>query len=87
MTATVFIARMKKDWPAMLEAATKLVDQYPTFYAHTWLKARALVELKRLEEARAPLRVYVKYCHDEADHHEAEALLKKLEAGPEETSR
>jgi len=77
---TIRIARMKKDWPAMLEAATEMVKKYPTFYANTWYKARALVELGREEEAKEPLRVYVKYCHDEADHFEASALLKKIEA-------
>jgi hypothetical protein len=78
---TILISRMKKDWSAMLEAATEVVDKYPTFYSHYLYKAKALVELKRIEEAREPLRVYVKYCHDEMDHPEAEALLKKIEAG------
>ncbi|WP_170266676.1 DUF3857 and transglutaminase domain-containing protein [Brevifollis gellanilyticus] len=81
LTLAIFIARMNKDWEGMLKAATEVMEKYPTFYAHSWFKAKALVELKRTEEAKEPLRVYVKYCHDEAEHHVAEELLKKLESG------
>lgn len=74
------IARMKKDWAAMLAAATEVVEKYPTFYSHYWPKAEALLKLDRPAEAIEPLRTFVNLCHDEPDHPEAGALLKKLES-------
>lgn len=74
------ISRIKKDWPAMLEAATEVVEKYPTFYSHYWPKAEALIKLNRPAEALEPLRTFVKLCHDEPDHLEASSLLKQIES-------
>lgn len=74
------LARIKKDWAAMLAAASEVVKKYPTYYSHYWLKAEALVKLGRTAEALEPLRTFVKFCHDEEDHPVAAALLKKIES-------
>ncbi|HYF34725.1 MAG TPA: DUF3857 domain-containing protein [Prosthecobacter sp.] len=71
------VARLKKDWPGVLAAASEAVDKFPTFYSTYWNKAQALWELERKAEALEPLRVYLKYCHNEAEYRQAQALLKK----------
>ena len=44
----------------------------------SWLRVR--LKLDRPGEALEPLRTFVNLCHDEPDHPEAAALLKKLES-------
>jgi hypothetical protein len=73
------LAQLREDWPAALEAATELVEKYPTFYSHYWPKAQALWKLGRTSEALAPLKIYLHHCHDEIHHVEASRLLAELE--------
>lgn len=79
LVMSIQLARMKKDWAAMLAAASEVVEKYPTFYSHYWPKAEALIKLDRAADALEPLRTFVKFCHDEPEHPEAVALLKKYE--------
>lgn len=71
-------ALLKKDWPAALKAGEEVVKMYPTYYSNYWGKAKALWELGRKAEAEKSLRIFVKYCHDEHTHNEAEKMLKEL---------
>jgi transglutaminase-like putative cysteine protease len=74
----MLLASMKKDWPAVLAAAEEAVTNYSSFYSNYWYKAQALHELGRDAEAVEPLKVYIRYCNDEAWHYEAKELLKKI---------
>jgi tetratricopeptide (TPR) repeat protein len=75
-------ARVQQDWAAELEAANSFLERNPTQYDYYWAKANALVQLGRPVEAVAPLRVYVKYSHNDADYPAAVELLKKIETAP-----
>ncbi len=72
-------AQLRRDWPTVLSAADSFLARNPTTYDLYWPKAQALVGLNRNQEALAPLRLYVKYSHNEQDYQEAADLLKKLE--------
>ena len=72
--------RLQGDWAAVLDAANSYLARNPTNYDAYWFKAEALVHLGRRPEAAAPLRVYVKYSHNDDYYPEAVDLLKKIEA-------
>lgn len=79
LVLTMSVALMKQDWQTALTASTEVIEKYPTFYANYWAQGKALWELGRKTEAAAPLKVFVKYCHDEYRHPEAVQMLKDLE--------
>lgn len=72
------LAQKREDWPAVLAAASELIEKYPTFYSYYWPQAQALWKLGRRDEARAPLSIYLDYCHDEPEHASARRLDKQL---------
>jgi hypothetical protein len=73
-------ARLQGDWAGALDAVTSYLSRNPTNYDAYWIQTQALVQLNRRAEALAPLRLYVKYSHNDDYYPEAVALLKKLEA-------
>jgi hypothetical protein len=79
-------AQLQEDWPALLAAADSFLSRNPTEYDFYWPKARALIQLGRMQEAAAPLRVYLKYAHNDADYAEAAQWLAKIEAMPPSTA-
>jgi hypothetical protein len=79
-------ARLQHNWKELLTAADSFLTRNPTQYDYYWAKAWALIELGRAQEALAPLRLYVKYSHNDADYPEAVQWLKKIEAAPAETA-
>lgn len=74
----MMLGSMKKDWPAVLADATEAVTKFPSYYSNYWFKGKALHELGRDPEAVEPLKIYIHYCNDEAWHHDAMELLKKI---------
>ncbi len=74
------LAQMRGDWTAVLAAAEELVGKYPTFYSHYWPQARALWKLGRAAEAREPLAIFLRHCHDEPEHAEAGRMLSELDS-------
>jgi len=72
--------QLQQDWAAVNDAADDYLSRNPTNYDAYWSKAEALVALGRRREAIDPLRIYVKYSHNEDDYPDAVALLKKIEA-------
>jgi hypothetical protein len=79
-------ARLQQDWAGLLAATESYLGRNPTQYDYYWAKARALIELGRTQEALEPLRVYLKYSHNDEDYPTAEAWLKKLESPPQTKS-
>jgi hypothetical protein len=74
--------RLQQDWKAVLAAAESYLTRNPTDYDAYWSKARALIELGRHHDAIEPLRVYLKYSHNEDDYNDAADWLKKISAEP-----
>jgi tetratricopeptide (TPR) repeat protein len=71
--------QLQQDWASVNDAADDYLSRNPTNYDAYWSKAEALVALGRQREALDPLRLYVKYSHNEDDYPDAVALLKKIE--------
>jgi len=71
---------LQQDWKSVNDAADDYLSRNPTNYDAYWDKAEALIALGRRREALDPLRLYVKYSHNEDDYPAAVALLKKIEA-------
>ena len=74
--------QLQQAWASVNDAADDYLSRNPTNYDAYWSKAEALVALGRRQEALDPLRLYVKYSHNEDDYPDAVALLKKIEAEP-----
>ena len=74
--------RLQGDWAAVLDASTSYLSRNATNYDAYWWKAEALVQLGRRRDAIEPLRVYVKYSHNDDFYTQAVALLKTIEAEP-----
>ena len=72
--------QLQQDWASVNDAADDYLSRNPTNYDAYWSKAEALVALGRRREAIDPLRLYVKYSHNEDDYPAAVVLLKKIEA-------
>ena len=72
--------QLQQDWASVNDAADDYLVRNPTNYDAYWSKAQALVALGRRSEALEPLRIYVKYSHNEDDYLDAAALLKTIEA-------
>jgi tetratricopeptide (TPR) repeat protein len=72
-------ARLQGDWAAALEAANGYLARNPTNYDAYWNQAQALIQLGRTAEALPPLRIYVKYSHNDDYYPQAVEQLKKLE--------
>ena len=73
-------ALLHRDWSRLLSEANEALKEAPTYYHNYWLKGLALVRLNRSAEALEPLRIYLKYSHDELEFPRAKALLEKVEA-------
>jgi hypothetical protein len=71
---------LQGDWASVNDAADDYLTRNPTNYDAYWSKAEALVNLGRRREAIDPLRLYVKYSHNEDDYPDAVVLLKKIES-------
>ena len=76
----VLLAELSGDWPAMEEASRRMIDNYPTFYTFYWKLADALRQQGKLTQAEEPVKVYLKYAHDETDYPLALKLLQNIEA-------
>ncbi len=74
--------RLQGDWAAVLDASNSYLARNATNYDAYWYKAQALVQLGRRKDAVVPLKVYVKYSHNDDFYLEAVELLKKIEAEP-----
>jgi tetratricopeptide (TPR) repeat protein len=73
-------ARLQGDWAGALDAANSYLARNPTNYDAYWNQAQALVQLGRRPEALEPLRIYVKYSHNDDYYPQAVELLKSIEA-------
>jgi tetratricopeptide (TPR) repeat protein len=73
-------ARLQGDWEGELKAASNYLTRNPTNYDAYWNQAQALVQLGRRADALSPLRIYVKYSHNDDYYPQAVELLKKIEA-------
>jgi hypothetical protein len=71
---------LQQNWTSVNDAADDYLARNPTNYDADWSKAEALVALGRRHEALEPLRLYVKYSHNEDEYPDAVALLKTIEA-------
>ncbi len=70
---------LQENWASVNDAADDYLARNPTNYDADWSKAEALVALGRRREALEPLRLYVKYSHNEDDYPNAVVLLKTIE--------
>jgi len=73
-------ARLQGDWAGALAAANGYLARNPTNYDAYWNQAQALIQLGRPAEALSPLRIYVKYSHNDDYYPQAVEQLKKLES-------
>ncbi len=80
-------ARLQQDWAGLLAAAESYLGRNPTQYDYYWAKAQALIELGRTQEALEPLRVYLKYSHNDEDYPAAAEWRKKIEGEPAAPTR
>lgn len=71
---------LQQNWASVNQAADDYLARNPTNYDADWSKAEALVALGRRREALEPLRLYVKYSHNEDEYPDAVALLKTIES-------
>jgi hypothetical protein len=71
---------LQGDWSGALQAASNYLARNPTNYDTYWNQAQALVQLGRRGDALSPLRIYVKYSHNDDYYPQAVELLKNIEA-------
>ena len=71
-------AKIRQDWPRLLQLAESTLALQPTNYRYYWYKGLALARLGRKSEAKEALAIYTKYSRDEIEYPEAQALLDEL---------